>query len=74
MADDSRLSSYHVRLGVTFPDWAAVVCDKAQVRLLAKLCPSEPGLSTAEMRLRPDVRARFERCSHPPRARAPRCP
>jgi hypothetical protein len=33
---------------------------------MAKLCPSEPGLSTAEMRLRPDVRARVDRCSHPP--------
>jgi hypothetical protein len=26
------------------------------------LCPSESGLSTAEMRLRPDIRACFDRC------------
>jgi len=35
MADNSRLPSYHVRLGVTFPDWAAVTSPQAREALLA---------------------------------------
>ena len=35
MADDSRLPSYHVRPGVTFPDWAAVTSPTARDALLA---------------------------------------
>jgi mercuric reductase len=35
MLDDSRLPSYHVRPGVTFPDWAAVTSPQARENLLA---------------------------------------
>ena len=31
-------------------------------RLMAKLCPSEPGLTATGIRLRPDVQPRFDRC------------
>ena len=35
MADDSRLPNYHVRPGVTFPDWAAVTSPQAREAVLA---------------------------------------
>jgi mercuric reductase len=37
MADDSSLPSYHVRPGVTFPDWVAVTSPQAREALLAIL-------------------------------------
>jgi mercuric reductase len=63
MADDSRLSSYHVRLGVTFPDWAAVTSPQAREALFAifdavgvertwrDYTPAEDGVRTAIFRL-----------------------
>ena len=35
MADDRRLPSYHLRPGVTFPDWAAVTSPHAREAMLA---------------------------------------
>jgi hypothetical protein len=35
MADDSRLPSYHLRPGVTFPDWVAVTSPQAREAVLA---------------------------------------
>jgi mercuric reductase len=35
MADNNRLPSYHVRPGVTFPDWAAVTSPQAREAMLA---------------------------------------
>ena len=37
MADDSRLPSYDIRPGVTFPDWVAVTSPQARETLLATL-------------------------------------
>ena len=63
MADDSRLASYHVRPGVTFPDWAAVSSPQAREALLAILeaigiesmwrdyTPAEDDVRTALLRL-----------------------
>ena len=63
MADDSRSASYHVRPGVTFPDWAAVTSRQAHDALVAifeaigaegmwrSYTPAEDGVRTTLLRL-----------------------
>jgi mercuric reductase len=63
MADDSRLPSYHVRPGVTFPDWPAVTSPQVREALLAifeaigiesmwrSYTPAEDGVRTTVLRL-----------------------